>query len=267
MPYVTYGSDPSQHAELHLPAGTDRAPVAVIVHGGAWLNLFGLEFGRPLAEELCALGVAAYNVEYRRIGDGPGAGGGWPSSGQDVLDALRALSTLDQDVRRRLDLDRVVLIAHSAGAQLVLWAATRMRDDASADPITFAGAVLQAGMLDLVDAAESHIANDTTAAFLGGRPSQLPDIYADASPLSNLPIGIPVVCVHGNADVIVPDTQSRTYCRAANAAGDEAALLTVPNADHFAPITPGAPAWEISRNEAMRMLRPSTRAIYTTNAG
>ena len=62
-----YGSHPSQFVRLHLPAGGDRLPVAVVIHGGFWRQRYGIELADPLCADLAARGVAAAAVEYRRV--------------------------------------------------------------------------------------------------------------------------------------------------------------------------------------------------------
>ena len=66
-------------------------------------------------------GWAAWNIEYRRVGDGAGGGGGDPQTLDDVAAAIDALA--DQDVPR----DRVLALGHSAGGHLATWAASRGR--------------------------------------------------------------------------------------------------------------------------------------------
>lgn len=46
---VRYGPAAPQFAELYLPAGSAPAPVLVLVHGGCWLNAYGLDHLRALA--------------------------------------------------------------------------------------------------------------------------------------------------------------------------------------------------------------------------
>ena len=105
----SYGPEPDQYAELSLPEG-DRRGVVVVIHGGFWRAAYDASLGRELAHDLCERGWVAYNIEYRRVG----AGGGWPTTLQDVADAIDHLAELD------LDLERVVTIGHSAGGHLAL---------------------------------------------------------------------------------------------------------------------------------------------------
>ena len=246
---VRYGTAPDQFLELTLPGGGPAPgaglPVAVVLHGGFWRAAFGVELARPLAADLAAAGWAAVAVEYRRVG----AGGGWPETLLDVAAALDVLpDLLEAD---RLDLADVTVIGHSAGGHLAAWAAARDRlpDGApGARPrVRAAAAVLQAGVLDLVLAAEQQLGGGAVRAFLGAGPDTAPERWASADPVRLLPTGAAVLCVHGAADVVVPVQQSERYGAAATAAGD-AVEVRVLSGDHMALIDPLGPEWQLVRN-------------------
>ena len=236
---IEYGIDPSQFVELSLPAtsAAQPVPVVVIIHGGFWRDAFDLSLGRPLAGTLPARGLAALNIEYRRVGNG----GGDPATLDDVAAAIDTLAgpagaaASKSDVA--LDLERVVTVGHSAGGHLAVWAATR-----TAPAVALAAAVSQAGVLDLRTAAADRLGGGAVQAFLGGEPDELGDRYDAASPIERLPVGVPVLCVHGRSDTIVPLSQSEGFVEAALAAGDDAEL-TVVDGDHFVVIDPAGAAW------------------------
>ncbi len=248
MRTLTYGSDPSQFAELTLPsAAAGPVPVAVIIHGGFWRSAYGLDLGRPLAATLPGRGWAALNIEYRRLG----AGGGYPESLLDVAAAVDLLAEQGQAVIDRdleLDLGRVVTIGHSAGGQLAAWAASRPQQPAGApgaDPaVRISAVVSQAGVLDLRASARDGLGADAAQAFLGGDPTDVAGRYDEASPIELLPLGLPTLCVHAPADRNVPIAQSEVFVAAATAAGDDAELVTV-DGDHFAVIDPDDPSWAV----------------------
>src|SRR5215207_1202544 len=88
-----YGTDPSQWGELflpELPAGGRHQGVVVVIHGGYWRSQYGAGLGEPLAADLAARGMAAWNLEYRRAGNG----GGWPGTFQDILAGIDKLQEL-----------------------------------------------------------------------------------------------------------------------------------------------------------------------------
>jgi acetyl esterase/lipase len=259
---IGYGEHPSQFGELTLPAGDGEVRgVAVVVHGGFWRQAHGLELGRPLAVDLAAAGLAAWNVEYRRVGTD---GGGWTATFDDVAGALDLLAGRGQQAAGgRLALDRVIAVGHSAGGHLSCWLAARPQLPAGspgsgscgAGPLVrLRGVVSQAGVLDLVDASRHGVGRGAVEDLLGGRPDVVPERYALASPSALVPLGVPVVCVHGTADLNVPIRQSERFVAAAVAAGDATELVTLPGVDHFAVIDPSTAAWRACRDGVERLL-------------
>jgi acetyl esterase/lipase len=252
---LPYGGDPAQYGVLHLPPGAGPVPVVVVVHGGYWRASYGLELGTPLAVDLTNRGVAAWNIEYRRVG----AGGGWPATFADVAAAVDLLpDEVQKAAGGRLDLDRVVMLGHSAGGHLAAWAASRARlPDGSVAPeprVRPVGTVAQAGVLDLVAAADQGLGGGAVVDLLGGTPVTVAGRYALGSPAALVPATGPVVCVHGDADTVVPLDQSQRYVAAATAARGEARLRVLPGVDHFGVIDPDHPAWAAVRAEVEGLL-------------
>ena len=190
-----YGSHPSQLVELFLPSGTGPHPVAVVAHGGYWRAQYDRSLMDGLCLDLAAHGVAAWNLEYRRVGEG----GGWPDTFLDVAAGVDALA----DVQASLELSRVVAVGHSAGGQLAFWAAARETLPAGAPGagprVRISAAVSQAGVLDLTLAAGLMPSATPTRALLGD-PSAHIERYVLASPRERLPLGIPQLVLHGDRD-------------------------------------------------------------------
>ena len=221
-----YGSGPEHEADLLLGAGLEPYGVAVLLHGGFWGARYTRTIMGALAVDLARRGWATWNVEYRRIG----SGGGAEQTLADVRAAIDAVRELDG----ALLTERLLVIGHSAGGQLALCAA--------AAPAV-AAVVSLAGVCDLVMAAEEGIGNDAVVRFIGAGPEQRPDEYRLADPLQQLPSGVPVLLVHGDADTRVPVQQSRDYAAAAHTAGDRCELLELTGVDHFALIDPRTTVW------------------------
>jgi dipeptidyl aminopeptidase/acylaminoacyl peptidase len=131
--------------------------------------------------------------------------------------------------------DRPVLLGHSAGG-LALWAA-------KASPQSVRSVVTLAPMADLAMAHRLKLGNGAVAGFLGGAPAEVPDRYAAADPMRQLPLGVPVFIVHGTEDDYVPVDIARQYVTAARAAGDPATLIELPGMGHFDVIDPLSDAW------------------------
>lgn len=240
----TYGDDPSQWADLYLPTGTPRG-VVVVIHGGFWRAAYDAGLGVPLAVDLSRRGWAAWNLEYRRVGNG----GGVPETLDDVAAGIDRLADVPG-----LDVSSVVTLGHSAGGHLAVWAAARGRF-ARWQParIPVAGALSQAGVLDLTRAAEDHLGNGAIVDFVGSEPGPS---YDEVDPQRHIPLKVPVWCVHGREDDVVPVTQSQAYVEAAMTAGATARLVEVPG-DHFVVIDPASEAWDAVLEGLEAMTFPS----------
>ena len=239
---LPYGDHDAAFGDLWLPASTSGpVPVVVLVHGGFWRSGFALDLMDGLAASVASAGWAAWNVEYRRVG----AGGGYPETFDDVAAAIDHLADIDAPV----DLDRVAFVGHSAGGHLAVWAASRTSLDAGtawADPrVSPRLAVAQAGVLDLVDCAETGLGGGACPDLLGGLPADVPDRYARSSPVALVPAAAPVLAVHGTADGNVPLSQTEGYVAAAEAVGGSVRTRIVEGADHFDVIDPEHESWRV----------------------
>jgi acetyl esterase/lipase len=216
---LRYGPHRDQNAELLLPPGAGPFPVVVVLHGGWWQakRTRTKLYTRPLSADLVRHGFAVLNGEYRRVG----GGGGWPAT----FDDARALVAL---AREQPEAGRVAALGHSAGAHLALYAAVEGGVDA---------VVALAAPSDL----EARPGPETRA-LMGGAPDEVPDHYALGNPIRRVPLGVPILLVHGTADETVPPRRSRDFATAARAAGDDVTLVE-PNADHRQVIDPQHPAW------------------------
>ncbi|WP_017572389.1 alpha/beta hydrolase family protein [Nocardiopsis halotolerans] len=228
---VAYGDHPSQIAHCWEPEGEGPAPVAVLLHGGWWRDQFDAGLMDPLARDLAADGWAVWNVEYRRTG---GDGGGWPRTQADVGRALEFLVGSAASEPERYDLFRVVSVGHSAGGHLALLNALD-----TGTPVT--SVVALAPITDLERCAREGLGEGAVGPFLGADPSA--ELYATSSPVLRVPVGVPQLIVHGDADQRVPVEHSRDYVAAARAAGDAVDHHEPAGADHFAVIDPAHPAW------------------------
>ena len=235
-----FGPDRSQVADLHLPAGPGPHPVAVLLHGGYWQTKYGRLVCRPLARDLSARGWAVWNLEYRRLGAGRGGGGGWPMTFQDVADGIDALAGVDAP----LDLSRMVLVGHSAGGQLALWAASRPGLPAGA--VGASPAVTASRVLALAPVTDLLRARVHAEQLLGGTLAEHPERWAQADPVRAGAGGVPVLVVHPTDDETVPVARSRTYAEVTGAV-----LVETPGR-HRDPIDPTSEAWAA----ALRWLSP-----------
>jgi acetyl esterase/lipase len=244
---IPYGNDASQYGELRLPAGPGPHPVAVLIHGGCFKAAYAtLRDLSPMADALVTMGVATWNIEYRRLGE---PGGGWPET---YLDVGRAVDHLrDLAAPHALDLARVVVVGHSAGGHLAMWAAGRARIDPGtdlhvADPLPVRGVLNLAGPIDLAANASRYqsLCRDwVITALLGGTPETAPERYAQASAIQRLPLGLPQVLVIGEYEEFLPRPLAEAYAHAAAEAGDKVRLMIFTRAGHFEIASPYAMTW------------------------
>ena len=255
--HIAYGTDSSQYGELRVPTGPGPHPVVVLVHGGCFKAAYAQAsyFGQ-MGDALEAKGIATWNIEYRRLGE---PGSGWPGTYLDVahgVDHLRAIAS-----RYQLDLRRVVIVGHSAGGHLAMWAAARSRVPKGsaiyvANPLPVRGVVDLAGPLDMtahIREYEGLCGDSVITTLLGGTPAAVPDRYAQASPMALLPLGVPQVIAIGTYEDFVPRELVDAYVGAATKAGDSVRTLVFPGAGHFE--IASASQWTWSRIEtAIRAL-------------
>ena len=257
--HIAYGESPLQFGELRLPAGSDSVPLVVLIHGGCWRSQYDVKHTAPAAAALVKEGVAVWSVEYRRIGD---VGGGWPGTFDDIAHAVDHVRKLAVQFPR-IDTSRVVLMGHSAGGQLALWAASRKQNEmtglfrSALAPLKVAGVVSLAGITDLAEySLGPGGCNQSVAPLLGGTAQQQPQRYKAVSPKDRIPIGVPIRLVHGELDPIVPLAQSKAFLDSMRRGGDHGLLDVVPGAGHFDVLAPHADAWKTVLHAVQVMVAP-----------
>lgn len=244
---IAYGSETLQFGELRIPRGTELMPLVVLIHGGCWRSQYDLKHVAPAAVALAQEGFAVWTIEYRRIGD---ANGGWPGTFDDIAHGVDYVRKLGAQFPQ-IDTSRVVLMGHSAGGQLALWAASRKQNEttglfrSSIAPLKVAGVVSLAGITDLAEFGTGTAGcNQSVTPLMGGTLQQVPQRYRAVSPVERVPTGVFVRLVHGDADPIVPLAQSRTFLDRAHTAGDRAELDIIAGGGHFDLLSPQSSAWQ-----------------------
>lgn len=227
---LPYGAGPEQFLDLRSASGKGPHPAALVIHGGYWRAKYDLTYAGHICAALAQAGVTTCNLEYRRVGN---EGGGWPGTFEDIRSAYRLVRHSAK--KFNVDLARLVVIGHSAGAQLALCLA------AAESAIT--RAVSLAGVLDLQRGWELHLSNDAVAAFLGGPPQQVPEHYREASPLDRPMPHVRQKVFHGAADDSVPYAISQDYVARKKSAGEPVELITFDQAGHFELVDPASKQW------------------------
>ncbi|MET7297758.1 alpha/beta hydrolase [Embleya sp. NPDC005575] len=229
---LRYGPEADQIIDLWQPAAEPRALV-VVMHGGYWRAEYDRMYTYSMCVALAAEGYAVASIEYRRAGR---PGGGRPGTFEDVAAALDLLCA---------EADRpVVLLGHSAGGHLAVWAALRDRLPVggagrlpAAPPV--AGVVSLAGVLDLDAALALDLDDGAAAEFLGEDRSEAVLAQTDPTRLAAGGVsGRPLILLHGDADEQVPLALSRTF-----AAASGAKLRELAGVGHFELVDPLSAVW------------------------
>jgi len=249
-----YGPAPMQVGELRLPAkdvfGPGPHPVVIVIHGGCWWKGFATRANTAaLASRLTEKGFATWNIDYRQTGEQGGGdpGAGWPGTFQDwgaATDHLRDLAK-----RYPLDLARVAVTGHSAGAHAALWVASRAKlpktsEIASPDPLKIGAVVAIDGPGDPaseITLFEQACGVPAGTALFGGTPAQQPQRWAEGSPQKQLPLGVKSALV--SASLFLSPTAAASWVTDARLGKDTSSALILGGTGHFEVIAPGSPVW------------------------
>lgn len=250
-----YGSEPAHVGDLRLPPGPGPHPVVIVIHGGCWWKGFATRQNTAaLATRLTQMGFATWNIEYRQVGEtgpdgkyGGDPGAGWPGTFRDwaaATDHLRALAK-----RYPLDLARVAVTGHSAGAHAALWVASRSRlrqdsDVASLDPLKIGAVVAIDGPGDPaseIATFEKGCGVPAGTAMFGGTPAQQPKRWAEGNPQAMLPLGVKSGLV--SASLFLSPAAAARWVTEARKGNDKSSALILGGTGHFEVIAPGSPVW------------------------
>lgn len=232
-----YGSDPSQEGDLFIP---NEKPLAVLClfHGGFWRIPYGREQLTPVARNLVQKDFIVWNVGYRRID----SGGGWPATFEDVVASINHIKHLCHKYKIS-DLNKVVLIGHSAGGQLAIWAAHQNNksghETLQIKPDMIVGL---APVTDLLKAFNEKLGDNSVYHLLKGSPDDRPERYASCDPMQMEPLNVPQLIIHGTDDDALPIQWSRDYVEASNKAGAGTEIIEIENGGHMDFIDPNSKA-------------------------
>ena len=226
---VTYGDGPEQIADVRYGRGGTTAPLVIVLHGGYWRPAYDRTHTGPMTEAIAARGWTVAAPEYRRIPGDPDA---------TLADVRRALAELPDMLDRHNG--RYVVIGHSAGGHLALWAA------ASWAAPNLQGVLALAPVADLALAHRLALGGGAVRAFLGTEPEQRQDI--DPCRLDSPSTAVEIV--HGMQDEVVPVQVSDAYA----ARHPRVRLTAIDDCGHFQLIDPLSSAWDDVLQALQRLL-------------
>ena len=169
-------------------------------------------------------------------------GGGWPTTGRDVVEAI---SALDGPVTERLvtagiavDHAHAAIVGHSAGGHLAVYAAGRLGGRTRL--FRFPTVVAQTPVLDITETGAHD--RPSVVELMGAPFERIPEQYREASPSCLPPFASTVAVVHTVADEAIGIEASRRYVDDALARGQAAALYEVGVGGHDAFVDPKSEA-------------------------
>jgi dipeptidyl aminopeptidase/acylaminoacyl peptidase len=223
----SYGSDLKQTMDVYLPAGrsSERTPLLVYIHGGAWMDGDKSEFlqiKQTLEQEFPDFALATLNY---RLFD-------YFSQNNGIAEQEKDISAAFSHIQRKLaswDIsDDLVIVGASAGGHLALLHAFKNNtSDLKA----------VAALFPPTDLTQLYQFNNITALALtglvGGTPQTAPSSYRDLSPINFVgPQSVPTILFHGDLDTVVPITQSELLQQALQSNNVRHEYIPIPGQGH-----------------------------------
>lgn len=230
---LRYGKHADQIADLRLGfAGADR-PLLVLIHGGFWKPEYDRLHTEAMSSALSAAGWNVLTLEYRRIPGEPDL------MMQDIEQALLELPSTIPHRQQQL-----ILIGHSAGGHLALWAASRFS--------YLHGVLALAPAANLRLASELDLGDNAVRRFLGTAAEQRGDLDPILLPKPTMKVYV----LQGLEDVIVPPSVPSSYCDRF----PEVAYRELSDCGHFALIDPLSTAWQMVVQTLLELSQPTSDA-------
>lgn len=229
----------SLRLDASIPDGPGPFAAVILVHGGGWTA--GDKSGGPRKGYMAPMhgalehaGFAWFSINYRLAPKHR-----WPACFDDLQTAIRWVKAHAAEFKG--DPQRIVLVGHSAGGQLVTLTATRSNADTRVQAVV--------GFAPVTDFEQDLAARGGKLGVglqhLLDKPEKVtPDVLAQLramSPVNRVRAGQPpVLLLHGDADKSVALAQSISYQRKLKSVGVPCDLVTLPGAPH------GLLTWEKS---------------------
>lgn len=206
-------------------------PVIAYIHGGGWNHGSKNDHSRRLAG-IAKRGYIGAALSYRLAPTYH-----YPAQIEDIQAAVRFLKA--HAGQYHLDPARIALWGTSAGGHLAAQAGV------AANNVSYKTHGLweeqNASVFAVVDFSGPTSSfledfanqNPSLRAFLGGTPKDLPEVAAEAMPITHVDVDDPPIFVaHGDADPVVPVVCSRLFVKALREAGVKVEYHEVKGGDH-----------------------------------
>ncbi len=225
---LRYGAHDAQRISIFTAVKAVSPTLLLLLHGGCWTKAIGsAAYLTPLARHLADLGITVANAEYRGVDE--------LDDDASVFDDIDALVGWARQYAQDQALSLVVM-GHSAGAHLALWAAAcHQLPVVAIAPIT-----------DLYAYGKQNPPfAQPIEQLLSGKLDNPQDPRLRAySPVQQEMLPSRCYLFHGTGDTAVPVSQTLSYHQRARQAGRLGTLVLLENADHFSLVQPPSPYWQ-----------------------
>lgn len=238
-------------------ANAKGAPVLVMTHGGGFVGGSVQEQLLPYARWFADHGYLVIGANYTLSSPTVHA---WNVAEGQIACALSWANA--NAARHGGDVSRLAVYGESAGGNLVINAAYKASAGVLASscggelPRIRAVAALYpvVGVLEAYD--NRHVLGDMGRKFdeqyLGGSPTRFPERYASVQSINAVtPEAPPTLLVYGEADHLVPPGGTRTFARAARAAGVDIRVAEVPFGEHGFDLVSGSVGAQVWRRGSL----------------
>jgi acetyl esterase/lipase len=233
FPDVVYGSANNTQLKLDVWQRKDTkgsVPTLIYYHGGGWI--FGDRTGATLFFlPYLEMGWNVVNVEYRMASNSLA-----PAAVEDCRCALRWV--VRNAKQYNIDVNKIVLTGHSAGGHLALISGMLPNETGldnecyGEEQLKVAAIVNWFGVSNVADIVEGANWKNYALMWMGSQPDKV-EIAKRVSPLTYVRKGLPpVFSVHGDADPVVPYSQSVRLHAALDKAGVTNELVTIHGGGH-----------------------------------
>lgn len=214
-------------ADIFRPTGQGPFPGVLLVHGGAWAIGNKSQMG-AIGGLLALQGFAAVSIDYRLAPQHV-----YPAQIDDCHAALQWMAR--ESATYKIDPQRIGAWGYSAGGHLVALLATTQaaaKKGDSADAPAVVRAVVAGGAP--CDLTTLPLDGRMLAFWLGGTRRELPDRYAEASPVTHVTAADPPMFFYnGQDDRMVPHAGAAAMMQKLQAVGVHVEQYVSPGRDHI----------------------------------